>query len=48
MVPRYIGLDLHAQYIHGCEWNPGPLTDIKNGTSGSPIPLTGGRSYFPS
>jgi transposase len=22
MVPRYIGLDLHARYIHGCEWNP--------------------------
>jgi transposase len=22
MGPRYIGLDLHARYIHGCEWNP--------------------------
>ena len=22
MVPRYIGLDLHARYIHGCEWDP--------------------------
>jgi len=21
-VPRYIGLDLHARYIHGCEWQP--------------------------
>ena len=20
--PRYIGLDLHARYIHGCEWKP--------------------------
>lgn len=22
MVTRYIGLDLHKDYIHGCEWNP--------------------------
>jgi transposase len=22
MGPRYIGLDLHARYIHGCEWTP--------------------------
>jgi transposase len=22
LVPRYIGLDLHARYIHGCEWMP--------------------------
>ena len=22
LVPRYIGLDLHARYIHGCEWKP--------------------------
>jgi hypothetical protein len=22
MVPRYIGLDLHARYVHGCEWKP--------------------------
>ncbi len=21
-MPRYIGLDLHARYIHGCEWKP--------------------------
>jgi transposase len=21
-VPRYIGLDLHKMYIHGCEWTP--------------------------
>ena len=20
--PRYIGLDLHSRYVHGCEWNP--------------------------
>ncbi len=21
-MPRYIGLDLHKMYIHGCEWTP--------------------------
>ncbi len=21
-VPRYIGLDLHKHYVHGCEWTP--------------------------
>ncbi len=22
-MPRYIGLDLHKMYVHGCEWTPG-------------------------
>ena len=21
-MPRYLGLDLHQQYVHGCEWSP--------------------------
>lgn len=29
MVPRYIGLDLHARYIHGCEWTPEAATGHK-------------------
>ena len=47
MVPRYIGLDLHARYVDAMSGSRRLLPDTKNGTSASPIPLTGGRNCFP-
>lgn len=28
-MPRYIGLDLHKKYVHGCEWTPAPTAQPK-------------------
>src|SRR5262249_42254848 len=47
MVPRYIGLDLHARYVDAMSGSRRMLPDTKDGTSASPIPLTGGRNCFP-
>jgi transposase len=28
-MPRYLGLDLHGRYVHGCEWKPEAAEKLK-------------------